>query len=42
MSTFKKELFNNYCILSSEKTCFTRLLNGKKSIYKKINEKNKK
>ncbi len=42
MSTFKKELFNNYCTLSLEKTCFTQLLNGEKSICKKIREKNKK
>jgi len=42
MSNFKNELFNNYCTLNNEKTCFTRLLNGEKSTGKKIREKNKK
>jgi len=42
MSNFKNELFNNYCTLCNEKTCFTRLLNGEKSTCIKIRAKNKK
>jgi len=42
MSNFKNELFNNYCTLNNEKTCFTRLLNGEKPTCKKIREKNNK
>jgi len=42
MSNFKNELFNNYCTINNEKTCFTRLLNGERSTCKKIREKNKK
>ncbi len=42
VDNFKNELFNNYCTLSKEKSCFTRLLNGEKSICNKIREKNKK
>jgi len=34
MSNFKIELFNNYCIINNEKTCFTRSLNGEKSTCK--------
>lgn len=36
---FKRQLFNN--VLSKEKSCFTSLLNGEKSICNKIREKNK-
>jgi len=39
---FKTEIFNNYCTLSPESTCFTRLLNGEKSLCNKIIEYNKK
>jgi len=39
MSNFMNELFNNYGILCKDKTCFTRLLNGEKSIYSKIRKK---
>ncbi len=42
VDNFKNELFNNYCILSKEKSYFTRLLNGEKSLCNKIREKNKK
>jgi len=42
ISIFKTEIFNNYGTLSPESTCFTRLLNGEKSLCKKIREYNKK
>jgi len=42
MSNFKTEIFNNYCTLNPEGSCFTRLLNGEKSFCNKIREKNKK
>lgn len=41
MSNFKTELFNNYGTLNPEDSCFTRLLNGEKSLCNKIREKNK-
>jgi len=41
MSNFKTEILNNYCTLNPEGSCFTRLLNGEKSFWNKIREKNK-
>lgn len=41
ISNFKTELFNNYGTLRSDSTCFTRLLNGEKSLCNKIREHNK-
>jgi len=40
ISNFKTEIFNNYGTLSPESTCFTRLLNGEKSLCYKIREYN--
>jgi len=42
MSNFKIEIFNNYCTLNPEGSCFTRLLNGKKSFVTKSEKKVKK
>jgi len=42
ISNFQTEIFNNYGTLSPENTCFTRLLNGEKSLCNKIREYNKK
>jgi len=42
ISNFKTEIFNNYGTLSPENTCFTRILNGEKSLCNKIREYNKK
>jgi len=42
ISNFKTEIFNNYGTLSPANTCFTRLLNGEKSLCYKIREYNKK
>jgi len=41
MFNSKTEIFNNYCTLNPEGSCFTRLLNGKKFFCNKIREKNK-
>jgi len=41
MSNFKTEIFNNYCALNPEGSCFSRLLNGEKSFCNKIREKYK-
>ncbi len=41
ITNFKEEIFNNYCKLSNESSCFTNLLNGKKANCSKIREKNK-
>jgi len=37
----KTEIFNNYCTLNPEVSCFTRLLNGEKSYSKTVREQNK-
>jgi len=37
----KAEIFNNYCTLNPEVSCFTRLLNGEKSYSKTVREQNK-
>jgi len=41
-SNFKTEILNNYGTLSPESACFTRLLNGEKSLCNEIIEYNKK
>jgi len=39
MSNFKTEIYNNYCTINPGGSCFTRLLNGEKSLFNK-QEKN--
>jgi len=38
ISNFKTEIFNNYGTLSPVSTCFTRLLNGERTLCNKIRE----